>query len=100
MLIKRIKKIFISQYVQSINSAEKSIDKDLRAIDDVLIDNFSDDESIPNPSEYGSSVSGRKYIEDDLDTGVYQRWQYDASVVMSTCLLDMLTVPQWWLYVS
>ena len=63
-------------------------------------DNFSDAESIPSPSEYGSIVSGREEIEDDLHTGVNQSLADDVSVFMSTCLLDMLTVPQWWLYES
>ena len=62
----------VSQHVQSINSAKKSIDKDLRAIDDVLIDNFFDAEIIPSTGEYGSSVSGREEIEDDLHTNVNQ----------------------------
>ena len=35
-------------------------------------DNFSDAESIPSPSEYGSIISGREEIEDDLHTGVNQ----------------------------
>ena len=42
VFVRRIKKILVSQHVQSINSAKKSINKDLCAIDDVHIDSFSD----------------------------------------------------------
>ena len=55
MFVKRIKKILVSQHVQSIDSSKKIIVKDLRAIDDVFIDNFSDAESIPSPNKYGST---------------------------------------------
>uniref|UniRef100_A0AAV1TG40 Uncharacterized protein n=1 Tax=Peronospora matthiolae TaxID=2874970 RepID=A0AAV1TG40_9STRA len=38
VFVKRIKKVLASRHVQSINSAKKSIYKDLQAIDDVHID--------------------------------------------------------------
>ena len=60
------RRILVSQDVQSINSAKKSIDRDLQSIDDVLIDNFSSAKSIP----IWIKIFGLEEIEDDLHTGV------------------------------
>ena len=66
VFVKLIKKILVSQHVQLITSAKKSIDRDLQSTDDVLIDNFSSAKSIPR----WIKLFGLEEIEDDLHTGV------------------------------